>query len=117
MTRLFRLFICLFFFCLCAYHATAQHNELRHLQIALPIAIRERDSIEEENAALKYEIATFESPRNLMRLARTSEYSHLKWPESETLIAIARPQQEESSGASSRVTSLHKPHLIVGAAR
>jgi len=55
-------------------------NRQTELKISLPEAQKEIDLILEENRRLAYEIDQFESPANLIELARHPEFAHLKHP-------------------------------------
>ena len=75
-----RVFVCIGFFGFCLYSYIDMQNEITMLRISIPKLSKEVRRIEEENTSLLFEIERFESPGNLMRLATTSEYSHMKFP-------------------------------------
>lgn len=79
-TILCRIFICIFIFSVFIYLYTDQQNQLTKLRIRVPALAKEIKVIREENKHLKYEIEQFESPEHLLKLARRSEFSHLKQP-------------------------------------
>ena len=94
-----------------------RQNQLRSLQLELPKLSQELYAIREENIKLLYEIERFENPRHLMQLARSSEYSHLKAPFAQEILAlqegIALPYPEKVFADSFS----HKPSAIVGATK
>lgn len=57
-----------------------KQNEEMRLKLAIPRIVQEIKGIKEKNTELRYQIEQFESPENLMELARREEFSHLKHP-------------------------------------
>jgi len=83
-----RFFICILFFGFCLYSYIDMQNEITHLRIQIPELTKEVRRIEEENTQILYEIETFESPENLMRLAQSKEYSFLKYPMAQEVLTL-----------------------------
>lgn len=76
----FRIFICVAFLGFCGYSYLDLQNGITELRIKIPELMSEVRRIEEENTHFQYEIECFESPENLMRLAKSSEFAHLRFP-------------------------------------
>lgn len=77
---LLKVIFCLSVFGYSLYSYLNQQNELTGLKIALPRLEKEIHLIREENRRLSYEVEQFESPANLIELASSPEYAHLKHP-------------------------------------
>lgn len=77
---LVRLLISIFIVSFFLYLYTDQHNQLTRLRFRMPLVVKEIRVIQEENKRLQYEIDRFESPENLITLARRSEFNHLNQP-------------------------------------
>jgi hypothetical protein len=84
----FRIFLCIFFLGFCLYSYIDVQNEITGLRIRIPSLMSELRRIEEENTHYKYEIECFECPENLMKLAKSSEFSHLRFPISNEVITM-----------------------------
>lgn len=54
----------------------------------IPELTKQVKRIEQENIRLQYEIDVFESPENLLRLARQPKYQHLKYPLCHEIVAF-----------------------------
>ena len=83
MTRLsfyIRVFICIVLFGGCLFAYIDGHNEVTSFKLKGPVLAKDLKALEEKNRRLKYDIDEFESPANLMNLARQPEFSHLKFP-------------------------------------
>jgi hypothetical protein len=69
----------------------------------VPKLKKEIAAIQEKNAMLAYQIECFESPDNLLALANQPNYSHLKYPCSEEILAakvgIVAPAEETPAKA------------------
>lgn len=102
----FRIIICIFFFGICVYSYLDMQNEITQLRIRIPHLTSEVRRIDEENTHLLYEIERFESPENLMTLAKQSEFANLKYPTNQEVITLiqARPLDilEERKGPALR---------------
>lgn len=85
---LFRLFLCVVSFCVCAYAYIDMQNEITKKRLAIPLLAKELKLLKEKNTCLRYEIDLFESPEHLMQLSATSQYAHLKQPMLKNVIAI-----------------------------
>ncbi len=77
---LLRLGFCLIVSGFCLYSYLETQNELTELKIRIPQVDRELKLVREENRKLAYEVERFQSPANLIEVARNPEYSHLKHP-------------------------------------
>lgn len=103
--------LCLMFFGLCLYSYLDLQNAVTAKRIEIPQLSNSLKKIQEENVRLQFAIEAFESPDNLLKLAREKNFSHLKFPlvkEILTLpeglaLAIPQPALPESS--------LSKPHI------
>ena len=80
MALLFRIFFCIFIFCLCLYSYIDRQNHLTFLRLEIPQLVKSVQKIKEENERLQYEIDRFESPIHLMEILKNPEFSHLKYP-------------------------------------
>ncbi len=77
---LLRLGFCLIVSGFCLYSYLETQNELTELKIRIPQVDKELKLVREENRRLSYEVDRFQSPSNLIEVARHPEYSHLKHP-------------------------------------
>lgn len=84
----FRIFLCILFLGFCLYSYLDLQNGITQLRIQIPELMGELRRIEEENTHLHYEIERFESPENLMYLAKSKEYSHLRYPHCSEVISM-----------------------------
>ena len=108
--------VCIGFASFALYSYLAAQNRCTQLKMRLPKIAKEIEALHQENAHLQYQISTFESPENLLRLATATEYSYLKfpflqdvltvkeglalqWPESEEGIASRKPRSTVLLGA------------------
>ncbi len=62
------------------YSYVDKNNRITQLKIAIPNIAKQVQNLKEKNMQLQYEIDQFESPQNLISLARQKEFSHLKFP-------------------------------------
>lgn len=85
---LFRLFLCVCSFCVCAYAYIDMQNEITKKRLAIPLLAKDVKLLKEKNTCLRYQIDLFESPEHLMQLCAMSEYAHLKQPMLKHVIAI-----------------------------
>ncbi len=81
--------------CLCSvsfvvYAYIDQRNHLTELKRVIPQVEKEGKRVQEENAALQYEIDRFRDPRHLLELARQPQHRHLRFPSSEEVIVVER---------------------------
>jgi hypothetical protein len=65
------------------YSYMDKQNALMEVRLMIPTAMKELRAVQEENVRLRYEIARFESPKNLLELIKKPEFSHLQWPNSQ----------------------------------
>jgi hypothetical protein len=89
MGLLVRLIICLFLIVVPLFIYIDKQNDLRELRLRIPAIAKEVRTIHEQNRRLQYEIDRFESPIHLMELARKPEFSHLKFPSTDTIIILS----------------------------
>lgn len=75
------------------YRHIDEQNKITALKIALPQAMKELKSLEEESMQLRYRIEQFESPENLLSLSKREEYAHLHYPLSKELINMSEGPQ------------------------
>ena len=84
----FRIIICIVFLGVCLYSYLDLQNEITELRIRIPHLSCEVRRIEEENTHLLYEIERFESPENLMHLAKQSEFAYMKYPTNQEVLTL-----------------------------
>lgn len=77
-----RIMLCMLIAVGFVYSYMEKQNALIELRLMIPSTMKELRVLQEENIRLRYEIARFESPENLLELIRHPEFSHLKWPNS-----------------------------------
>lgn len=75
-----KLFVCFCVGSLCLFSYLERQNELTHLKLYAPKILKGIKALEEENTRLAYEIDQFESPENMMALARDIRFCHLRHP-------------------------------------
>ena len=75
-----RISICIFVvgLTLCAY--VDKQNEVTRCKIAIPKIQHEIDDLLMQKQKLTFIVDRFESPSNLLQLAKLPEYSHLRYP-------------------------------------
>lgn len=112
-----KLFVCLSVFSLCLFSYLEKQNQLTELRLYAPKLVKVIKSLEEENSRLRYEIEQFESPDNLMQLARDTRFSHLKHPLSKEIVMLQEglAVQFPSSRSQENVSLKPKLTLAVGA--
>ena len=86
-----RIFVCILFLGVCLYSYLDLQNEITGLRIRIPQVVSEVRHIEEENTHLLYKIEKFESPENLIRIAKQSAFSHLKFPIGHEVVTLRQP--------------------------
>lgn len=77
---LIKISFCILIFCVQLFKYIDKINNLTKLKMGIPKIEKEVLLLKEENKRLKYEIDKFENPNNLITLARTAEFAHLKHP-------------------------------------
>jgi len=87
-----RIFICILCLGFCLYSYLDMQNEITELRIRIPSLMSEVRRIQEENTHYLYEIERFENPENLMRLAKESAFSHLKFPISNDVLTMTEAE-------------------------
>lgn len=98
-----RLLVCILFVGGCLYSYLDMQNGITNLRIRIPELTKEVRRIEEENTHFLYEIEKFESPANLMRLAKKSAFSHLKFPVENAVVTLKQADDLAQKPD-------HKPH-------
>ena len=81
--------ICIISIASVLYSHLAKSNELTALKVLIPKLETQLFAIEEENSRLSYEIERFESPSNLMQLAKQCEFSYLRHPYDDEVLVIS----------------------------
>lgn len=85
---LLRLLICVFTLEGTLYLYIDRQNDLTELKIQAPKLVRTLHDLEEENVKLRYRVEQLESPERLIKLLRSFEFSHLKYPLIDDVITI-----------------------------
>ncbi len=88
--------ICILFLGVCLYSYLDLQNGLTELRIRIPHLASEVRKVEEENTHLLFDIEAFESPENLLRLAKRPEFAHLRFPIGSDVLTLRQgaPLQE-----------------------
>ncbi len=84
---------CLLFFAICLYSYLDMQNQLTELRIHIPQLSCELKRVQEENVRLQFAIQQFESPENLLSLARDKAFAHLKFPSLKEVVTVQRAEQ------------------------
>lgn len=63
-------------------------NRLNELRLELPKLEKEVRKIESQNEVLSLEIAEFNAPDHLLKLLKSPEYAHLKFPTQEEVVRL-----------------------------
>jgi hypothetical protein len=84
----FRLLACLVVFSFSIYSYLDKQNSCTELKMHLPKLTKEIAAIREVNANLQYQIECFENPQNLLSMAGSPEYAHLKFPFTEEVLTV-----------------------------
>ena len=92
----FRIFICIALGGFCLYSYLDLQNEITQLRISIPQLTSEVRRIEEENTHLLYKIEKFESPENLIHIAKQSEFAHLKFPVNQEVVTLRQSDALQS---------------------
>lgn len=80
--------ICILFLGVCLYSYLDLQNGLTELRIRIPHLASEVRRVQEENTHLLFEIEAFESPENLLKLAKRPEFAHLRFPMSRDVLTL-----------------------------
>lgn len=65
-------------------------NQVTLERLKIPELNKELKNLKEEITRLQYEVDLFENPIHLMELSAKSEFSHLKFPYRENVIAVEK---------------------------
>ncbi|HEY5236174.1 MAG TPA: hypothetical protein VIJ14_08355 [Rhabdochlamydiaceae bacterium] len=106
----FRLLACLTVFSFSIYSYLDKQNSCTELKMHLPKLTKEIQAINEVNANLQYQIECFENPQNLLAMASSPEYAHLKFPFTEEVLTVkeglalqySTPKEKKGSQAKSK---------------
>ena len=106
----YRLLACLTVFSFSIYSYLDKQNSCTELKMHLPKLTKEIQAIREVNAHLQYQIECFENPQNLLSLAGSPEYAHLKFPFTEEVLTVkeglaleySSPKEKKGNQAKSR---------------
>lgn len=71
------------------YSHLEDQNEMTKLKVLIPRLESQLWAAQEENTRLQYEIEQFESPANLMLLAKQCEFSHLRHPYDDEVLTVS----------------------------
>ncbi len=104
--------ICLLFFALCFYSYLDMQNSLTKLRIEVPKLVGRLRQVQEENVRLKYAIVEFENPQRLMQLAKSTSFSHLKFPLVREVIVLPVDPMTRSFEQKQQAFSTH-PHIAI----
>jgi len=85
-----QLVACILFFGFFLYSYVDKQNSLTGLKMRIPEIARDIKAVKQECKRLQYEIDRFESPENLLALAREERFSHLKHPYSNEIALLAQ---------------------------
>lgn len=107
----FRVLACILFLGVCVYSYLDLQNEITGLRIRIPHLSSEVRKIEEENMHLLYQIERFESPENLMNLAKLSEFAYLKYPTNQEVITLAQASPIDATLEKTPVEIRTKPTI------
>ncbi|NGX26988.1 MAG: Cell division protein FtsL [Chlamydiae bacterium] len=107
----FRIFFCILCLGLCLYSFLDMQNEITQLRIRIPTLMSEVRRIGEENTHYQYEIERFENPENLMKLAKASAFSHLKFPICNEVITMKQADPLQDANEKSTVDLKKQPSI------
>lgn len=85
---LLRLLLCVSVFALYLYQVIQKQNVLNYFSLQIPRLGRDVKSLEEENTKYRFEIEKFESPQNLIQLARTEQFTNLRYPSIKEILSL-----------------------------
>ena len=94
MQFLSKFLVCVFILGIALYAYIQEQNQLTELRMRVPDLTRKLQLLQDENTRLQCEIEKFESPINLMELARKPEFGHLKHPYTPDIINVELPADE-----------------------
>jgi len=113
---LVKIIVCIVSFGGFLYSFLEAQNDITRLRMRLPKIAKEVLAIKEDNMRLQYQIDCFENPNNLIKLAKSSQFSHLKHPSIENILVVPQGLALKSTKEGSKALLTH-PHLglMVGA--
>lgn len=83
-----RLAVCILFLGGCLYSYLNLQNAITQLRIEIPQLASEYGRVQEENTHLLYEIERFESPANLMEIAKEDSFANLRFPLGNAVVVV-----------------------------
>lgn len=109
-----RLCLCIAAAAFFLYAYVEEQNRATRLRLQIPIVAKEVRALREMNTRLKYQIELFESPQNLLMLARQSAYTHLQHPLISQVVCL--PEGFALCRSSEKVEPLvsKSQHIITG---
>jgi hypothetical protein len=113
----FRLLACLTVFSFSIYSYLDKQNNCTELKMHLPKLTKEIQAIREVNAHLQYQIECFENPQNLLGLAGSPEYAHLKFPFTEEVLTVKEGLALQYSKPKERKAEPAKPKTPIVASQ
>lgn len=112
-----RLVLCITFLGGCLYSYLNLQNSITQLRINIPQLASEVRRIEEENTHFQYEIEKFESPANLLEIAKKNSFSHLRFPVDSAVVTLkqAKPLGETEALTGQTIRQKPKIHFATSA--
>ena len=93
--QIFKVLWCVFFFSILTYFYLDSQNQLIQRKFKLEPLISNVQKLKEQNRHLYYEIQSFESPSNLMELAKNDSYRHLTYPKANLVAKLKDVQPDD----------------------
>jgi len=100
----------------CLYIYIDRQNHITRLSLETPQLQKQVVSLEEENTLLKFEIAAFESPANLLSLARRHHLTYLKYAMQDEVSALSEGIALKLEDDKMQHITESFPSVVVGAA-
>ena len=110
-----RFFVTVAFCSFAIYSYLREQNKCTELKMRLPKLAKEIEALEQENAQLEYQIVCFESPENLLQLAKNPTYAHLKFPYFQDVLNVKEGLALQLVGPDDGKVKKAKSSVIVGA--
>lgn len=79
------------------YSYIDRENNLTKAELMLAPVCREVGEMEEQNAAMRYQLSRFEAPSHLFQIAREAPYGHLGATDGQTLALSTEVEVEEAT--------------------
>lgn len=108
---LIRILVCIGIFGVFLYSYIDKQNAVTEHRLKIPVLSKRIKDLKQFNTQLRYDISLFENPEHLMKLAKNSNFSHLKQPmlkEIRTIqealaLEVVLPNQEQKGSSRSKV--------------